>query len=360
MLYKNHQKVSLLEEELYKKHEAEFKSILGNKKYVSIKTTDKLRINATGAKERDRFQTVPVETTVANAEGTDVDTWIYVATAPKTEQNGQKKYDKAAIKIEREIQIPVTEKDKLFYLLFLSAAGRNGRIYVINELKEAEDKVTHLKETSRISFLIMDELSPVDEVTIKRVAKAFGVGNVDGKNIIHVKLELKNIIDSADATGDKFRDSKAFVQAINLDQSTQTRAVVQEAIDADRIKYNEVGAYFYYCNPEGEEIKKIMNVDMLSAHDKIKRINSLFSYFNADEERRLQLSRLMNYTVEDVDFSIYEYTSLKRFASIHGISGKGTGEELVARVTEFFEKNKGNMNFDMSILAVSKQKAPAE
>lgn len=356
MLFKNHEKVSLKTEPIYKKYKDEFESFLKGKDTVTIKTKDLVKINVTGYKEPDRFHSVPVQAVVENADGSGEDYWIYTETAPRKKQNGEWEYTFKPFVIQREITLPTKEWEKIFFLMYLSTAAKNKRILVVDEAKEEEQKVTRLKETSRINFLIMDDMSPVDEFTIRRIAKAFGVGNVDNKNTDKVKLELKAVIDIADATHDNFRDSKAFVKAINEGEEYDTRAQVQEAIDANRIKYNEIGCYWYYAGEDGSEIKKIMNVDLLIANDKIRRINALNNYYIVNADKRVELARLLNYSIEDIDFSNYEFVSLRQFAARSGIDSKGKAEELIPRIQKYYEENKNTKHFDFSILVVSEKK----
>lgn len=352
MLYKNHTKVDFTKDPLYEKVKDEFESLIKNKQNIVIRNHDKVVINPTGYKEYDRSQAIPVKANVRNSDGTDFDEWRYCTNAPKIKQNGEKEYDTTPIVITREMNVSTTEKDKLFFILYLSKAASTGRIYAVNDEKEDLLRVNKLGQTARINFLLMDEMSPVNEVTIQKVAKAFGVPQVDKLQMSKVRLLLKNIIDVADSTGDTFRNSAAFVEAVNMNDSIKTRAMVQEAIDAGRITFNSAGSYFAYCS-EGEEIKKIMNVDLLISGDNIKRMNSLCDYFTSTPQKRDELVRLMNYQVEDVDFSIYEYAQLKKFLPMHGQSGKGTLPELIERATEFYNKNKDVVKIDMSVLAVS-------
>lgn len=353
MLYKNHSKVDFTKDPLYLRVKEEFESLIGNKNEVVVRTHDKVRINETGYKEYDRQQAVPVTSVVRNDNGTDDDFWVYCERSPKIKQNGEKEYDTTPIVIKREKVVSIKEKDKLFYLLYLSKAGITGRIFAVNDEKEDKLKVKKLALSTRIGHLLMDEeMSPVSEITIRKIAKAFGISNVDNIPSTKVRLLLKNTIDIADSSGDAFRNSDAFVNAVNMDDSIKTRAMVQEAIDEGKIAYNNDGAYFAYCS-NGDEIKKIMNIDLLVAGDKIKRMNALCNFFVSNSQKRDELVRLMNYEVEDVDFSIYNYVSLKKFLSAHGQSGKGTGEELVERATEFYNKNKDIQHIDMSILAVA-------
>lgn len=353
MLFKNHQKVKLSEEPLYKKVKEEFEDFLKGKDTIVFRTHDKVRINKTGYTEYDRTQTIPTQIISKNSDGDDNDFWVYCETAPKILQNGEKEYDGKPILVTREITVSTKDKDKIFFLMFLSNAAKNGRIFVVNELKEADQRATEMAKNSRIVFMLMDDLSPVQEPTMRRIAQAFGVSNVDKMTKAQVALRLKDIIEIADKTFDTFRNSDAFIKAIDMDESTNTRALVQEAIDAGKIKFDEVESVWYYANEEGIKIKKIINVDLLIAGSSIKRTNELFKHFTATGDRKNELLRLLKYEVDEIEFDKVDYGVLKKWLPTVGESGKGTHDELIERATKFYIENKDKRPIDVSLLLVA-------
>lgn len=357
MLFKNHKKVILTEDPLYQEKENELNNFLKGKKLVVFKATDKVIINATGAPEPERTYTIPVEVLVPNVAQDDNDTWIYCQRAPKVDQNGEKNYDRTPLIEGRDIIVPSTEKDKIFFLMFLSPAIKNGRFALVDDEKEARETVAALAKKTRIDFMLTGgEYSPVDDSTIRRVAKAFGVGNVDGKQFEKVVIELRGIIAVAEANHDSQRNNDAFLQAINVDEAVNTRAILQEAIDDGRVIYEEEKGIYSYAGEDGVPVKKIMNVDPLIQNDRIKRMNALANLFITNADKRKELINLQNYTVEDIDFSKYSYGSLKQFAAKNGISGKGTAEELIPRIQEAYDLERETKKFDFSCLVVSEKK----
>lgn len=359
MLFKNHQKVELKEEPLYKKHEKEFEAFLFKKDNIVFRTHDTIKFNPSGYKEQDRTQTIPTHVLTRNASGDDNDYWVYCAKAPKILQNGEKEYDHTPIKITRESTVSTKEKDKIFFLMYLSSAAASGRIFVVNEEEEAEKQVVTLGQKAEIDFLLFNDRSPVSEVILRRVAKAFGVSNEESMTKAKVALKLKDIVETADILRDEFRNSYAFLKAIDEDPSVGLRGQIQEAIDAERIKFEVNENSWYYTDEDGNKIKKIMTVDVATGQSNTKRTNELIKLFVSNEDRQKELARLLNYQVDDLDFSKYEYQSLKTFAAKHGVSGKGTQLELVERLTNYFNENKNNQHFDISVLIVSEKK-PAE
>lgn len=357
MLFKNHQKVKLSEEPLYLKVKEEFDDFLRGKQTIVFRTHDKVRINPSGYTEYDRTQTIPTQATCKNADGDDNDFWVYCENPPKILQNGEKEYDGKPILVTRELTVDAKDKDKVFFLMFLSTAAKNGRIFVVNELKEADSRAKEIAKGAKLSFYLLDDDSPVDEPTLRRIAQAFGVSNVEKMTKSQVALKLKDIIELADITRDSFRSSDAFMRAIDLDESTNTRALVQEALDAGKIKFDEVESVWYYANEEGVRIKKIINIDLLIAGSSIKRTNELFKHFTATGDRKNELLRLLKYQVDEIEFDKVDYGVLKKWLPTVGESGKGTHDELIERATKFYIENKDKRPIDVSLLLVAGTKA---
>jgi len=358
MLFKNHKKVVLAEDPLYVAKEKELNQFLSGKKHVVFKATDKVIINATGAPEPERTYTIPVEVIVPNTQGDDNDTWIYCQKAPKVGQNGEKQYDRLPLIVGRDIIVPTTEKDKIFFLMFLSPAIKNGRFALVDDEKEARETVAALARKTRIDFMLTGgEYSPVDESTIRRVAKAFGVGNVDAKQFEKVVIELRGIIAIAEQNHDNQRNNQAFLSAINVDEAVNTRAILQEAIDDGRVIYEEEKGVYSYAGEDGVAVKKIMNVDPLIQNDKIKRMNALANLFITNADKRKELVNLQNYTVEDIDFSRFEYQSIKKWLSKYEKgSGIGTYQEVVEKAQNFYNLNREVLPLDLTCLVVSEKK----
>lgn len=357
MLFKNHKKVVLAEDPLYQEKEAELNKFLKGKKFVVFRATDKVIINATGSPEPERTYTIPVEVIVPNVTQDDNDTWIYCRAAPKVSQNGEKAYDKTPLIEGRDIIVQATEKDKIFFLMFLSPAIKNGRFALVDDEKEARETVAALARKTRIDFMLTGgEYSPIDESTIRRVAKAFGVGNVDGKQFEKVVIELRNIISVAETNHDKQRNNEAFLSAINVDESVNTRAILQEAIDEGRVIYEEEKGIYSYAGEDGVAVKKIMNVDPLIQGDKIKRMNALANLFITNADKRKELISLQNYTTEDVDFSTFEYQSIKQWLAKYKQGGKGTYPEVIEKAQIFYDENKEKLPLDLTCLIVSEKK----
>lgn len=103
-----------------------------------------------------------------------------------------------------------------------------------------------------------------------------------------------------------------------------------------------------------------MNVDLLVANDKIRRMNALNNYYIVNADKKMELARLLNYSIEDPQFSNYLYTSLKSFAKHHGILGSGSQDELVARITDHYNTHKNSVKYDFSLLAIAGEKKPTE
>ena len=66
-----------------------------------------------------------------------------------------------------------------------------------------------------------------------------------------------------------------------------------------------------------------------------------------------ELRRVLGLETSEVDFSKVEYAFLKKWVAHHGLDGKGTKEELIKKAEEFYEKNKGVKQMDMTLLEIA-------
>ena len=358
MLYKNHKKVDLLKEPLYLKKKDEFEKFLKGKDYVLFKTFDKINVNKTGHVEPDRIRVVPLEVVVPDENGSD-DTWIYLDVAPTVLQNGENDYARAKaasnIFVQRVLQVPATKKDKIFFLMYLSTAGRNGWLFPYDEDADAERKYEAIKSKANIDYLLTGEYSPLTEDNMRRIAKSFGIPNVDSLSKSKLVLALKGLVDKAETEGDTSCNVAAFIAAMENDGITVTKSKVQEAIDSGRIVYDELEGTWFYTDESGAKVKKIVTVDLLVRESKAKRYNTLHTVFLANEKARKELDVILGYVTIEVDFHRYTYSSLKKFAAQLGIDATGKGDELLERVSEFYEANKNSQKIDLTCLTLNQK-----
>lgn len=357
MLYKNHKKVVLKDEDIYKRHKDEFESFIKGKKTILFKTHDQIKFNKTGVMEPARTQTVPVEVVVSDGAGGD-DSWIYLEKAPKVLQNGENDYDrvKTPIFVSRTLSVPTTKPDLIFFLMYMSSAAKTGRLFAFNEEAEDEKKLIELSKSSNVDFFLTSSYSPLTEDNMRRIAKSFGIEDVDKMTKAKLVLTLKSEVDKAERSGDTSRNVNAFITAMEQDDVTSTKSIVQEAIDAKRITYDEMEGAWFFTDEIGARIRKIVTVDMMARSSKYKRELTLHNVYLSSETKRKELFSLMGYTTDEVDFNNYQYPSLKAFAKQQcGLEAKGTKEELVERITKFVDENKTNKKFDYACLVLEKQ-----
>jgi len=355
MIYKNHKKIDLEKDSFYISKESEFTKFLKGKKNVVFQNGDKIRINkGTGLVEPPRIQTVAVKNTVPDESGFSDDTWVYCERSPRVLQNGEVEYDLAPIMMRRSISIPTTKKDKIFYMMYLSPAAISGRTKVLDLEQEAVNKVEQIKAKTRVDFLLTDdEFNILDDSRKRVIAKSFGVANVDALKIESVVLKLKSIIDEADKQGDKDRGTDAFLEAVKNNNTTDIKANVQDALDKGKVKYEEKNMFFYYADGNGNVAKKIVSVEPINSESIISRLKTIHNYYIDNPDKLKELRRVLGLETSEVDFSKVEYAFLKKWVAHHGLDGKGTKEELIKKAEEFYEKNKGVKQMDMTLLEIA-------
>jgi len=352
MLFKNHVKVDITKEPIYEKYKADFEAKTNNKNVVVVKTHDKVIINKTGNVEPPRCQTVPVKSIITSADGFGEDLWVYCDKAPKVNQKGEYEYDLDPIEIWRDVSIPTSKKDKLFFLMYLSTAAKNGRTYVVNDKLERLTAVEKINAKSRVDFLLTDEFSPLTEHRMRLIAKSFGIANVDEKDKEEVILALRGVVNVSDSKGDTTRNTNAFIDAMRSDKIVDTKAIVQEAIDEGKIKYDDKQLFYYYASQDGTFAKKIVTVDTISASGEASRLAILHKYYLDNEQSKGELQRLLGYETTVVDFSKVEWNALRKFAKQHDIDARGKMEELVERITNIYNETKETKKYDLTLLSI--------
>lgn len=355
MLYKNHQKVELQKDPLYQLHEAEFTEFLKGKKYVTFDNGDRPIVHPNGT-ERVRAQTISVFNTVRSADGYEEDFWVYCKRPPKVLQNKDLEYDRAPITMRGTLTVPVTEKDKIFYLMYLSPSAVTKRVKSLDPKREAVAKVEQLKAKTKVDFLLTDDdYNILSEKRKRLIAKSFGIKNVDSKELATVIIELKNVIEASDKIGDKATDTQAFLEAVGKDDLVNVKANIQDAIDAGKIKFDEKQLWYYYADEEGGFARKVVSVEPINTGSETRRRATLQGYYIDNPERLKELRRVLGLETDDIDFSNVEHHSLKSWAARYTGSGKGTQEELVERCTKYYDENKATEAFDMTLIKFKKK-----
>jgi hypothetical protein len=357
MLYKNHKKINFIDEPIYKEKKDEFEAFIKGKSNILFKTHDKIVINKTGYQEPDRNQTIPADATFVDSNG-NVDTFIYLEQAAPILPNGENDYSKVKkpIIVTRVLNVPTTKKDLIFFLMYLSKASQTGRIFAFNEEAEDERKLKAISRASNVDYLLTGEFSPLTEENMRRIAKSFGIENVDKMTKAKLVLTLKAKVDEAEKIGDTSMNVAAFVEAMGNEELTAIKAMVQSAIDMNRIEYFDLDGTWYYCDETGAKVKKIVTTDMLIRNNKSKRENTLHNVFISDEVKRNDLACVLGYSTKAIDFSACNYGSLKKWCAANGLSGAGLQEELVTRATEYYLANYKLKPIDTTLLLVDNKK----
>jgi hypothetical protein len=357
MLYKNHKKINFIDEPIYKEKKDEFEAFIKGKSNILFKTHDKIVINKTGYQEPDRNQTIPADATFVDSNG-NVDTFIYLEQAAPILPNGENDYSKVKkpIIVTRVLNVPTTKKDLIFFLMYLCTAAQKGRLFAFNEEAEDKKKLQAISKAVNIDYLLTGEYSPLTKDNARRIAKSFGIENVDKLSEAKLLLTLKAKVDEAEKLGDTHCNVAAFIKAMEEEDVTNVKAIVQQAIDEKKIMWDELEGTWFYIDESGARIKKIVAVDMLVRNHKLKRLNTLHQVFLSDTAKLEDLKIVMGFAVKEVDFSKVQYGNLKKWAGMYGFGGAGTHEEVAERALNFYNQNKDKMPLDLTLLLIENKK----
>lgn len=355
MLYKNHQKVNLESEPLYKAKKAEFESLLSGKKYIVLSTGDKTVINVTGWREPDRTHALPFRVKRASVDGLSVDEWAYCERAPRTLANNEVKYDNAPFMVTRKMIIPVAEKEKLFFLMYVAPFLDNGQLILIDEVQDAEKEAEKKAETSSVDFFLFNKkYSPLSEGGMRCIARAFAISGVSEMTRSQVALALSKVIDVATKSKDESRDQNAFFAAIKDDSSVFLRSVVQEAIDLNILGFVEKEMAWYYLDSKGKPSSKIMDVDPVIAKNSVKRLVDLADYFSVNDAAAKTILYATRYYIDpDIDFKNYLAKSVENFVVALGLQPAGTKAANVELLKSYIEENNGKVRFPTEVLVLN-------
>jgi hypothetical protein len=351
MIFKNDIKVVLKTEPIYIKNKVEFDGLLKGKSHVNFTTADKIVVNKTGHTEYQRFHSIPLEEVIN--DGITTDKWVYTDMTPIVKANQQLEYRSKRKRFQRVLTIPIAERELIFFLLYISSNASKGVLTFVDVEKDAEKKLAELAAGSAVTHLLTSKYSILTDVKITNIAKAWGIERTDKMTMPQIKLALKSVIERADVEKDTSRGEKAFMEAVDMEDSVNVRSVVQTALDTERIVFNIDRCGYYYKNSGGNELDQVVKVDMIVRDDLVKRKAVLFNHFTNRPERFEQLRGVMGIATTHIDFTKYTYMILKRFAGANNIDQSGTQAVLGQRLADAYNQEKNTRQFDISMLPIS-------
>ncbi len=205
--------------------------------------------------------------------------WNYCTGRDKNTKGGYSYFNNiqgrksATIEFADKLELGEGNIDLMYFLLFLSplrlipnetpeqaklrGVRPNTRFaFVIeNKEKEAADRISKQLIYSKVEIAILQDLGFGD---IKKVAGAMGISGFDGKGELTLRDELLTFVVKEEKAGR--RGYEKFVSAAKLDEVTEVKSLIQEAIDLKVIKEDPKTKRFCYLNGDGKYATQICGV----------------------------------------------------------------------------------------------------
>jgi hypothetical protein len=216
-------------------------------------------------------------------------TWMCCLDPPEVLANGL--YDmprfskRKAISIEETLVVNINEQPDLAFFMFkispfLSRDGHNGLFKILDPMKEDEEIGTEQMAVTRRKYAVWNMLQDVDK--LKRMARAYGIADVESKQPNAIRKELEELLernDSAKKQNPAIRGTAEFEEEMQVTDSLLLRAFVQKSLDEGKLEWKTGNWYAI-----GE--KKILQVPQPETS---RRLDYLCSYLMAgSNEDKLQ------------------------------------------------------------------------
>jgi hypothetical protein len=164
--------------------------------------------------------------------------WACCLDAPKVLPNGLWEMGKRkAFTIEEDVLININEEPDLAFFFFkISPFIKKGLIKVLDpakddvEIGEAESLLTDRK------YAVWKQLGDIDK--LKRMARAYGVSQVDDKQPNQIRKELETVLERNDVlrrTNPAVKGTREFLEEMMVTDGVLLRAFVQKAIDDKKL-----------------------------------------------------------------------------------------------------------------------------
>ena len=214
-------------------------------------------INTTGLKEEPPMFNILMTARVETSDG--LEEWAYTETLKRNKEGDYVPAEKSKICHKGELLVPHSNPELCFFLM--TKSKQNGSTFIIRDAnKEARDKAKNKTLKADFTAILHGSTSPLnDGDTLKDIALAFGVSNVDRKipEIIKDELESKVLLGEEKKKVDKTAwGIEEFIAKVKNKQGLKQLAVAQKAIDDGLVAYNEL-SFFFELVDSGDKILRV-------------------------------------------------------------------------------------------------------
>jgi len=212
---------------------------------IIFKTGRPLRFNNTGLPEPNPQEWIPLQETVMGEEGDEY--WVYCERPPRKKENGKMAYSPRGRTMVNSWKFnKKKDADLIFFFSEISSFRERGRVVLEDRQADARKQIDKEAGELDVKYMILSEHSPLSveqtgsEDTLRMVASAWGVADIDNLSIEEVKVQLLSRVQAANAQKDVTkRGFKEFLAEVNSREKLVVRANVQKAVDTGVITYDD-------------------------------------------------------------------------------------------------------------------------
>lgn len=267
MLYKNNEKYEIKKGDIDEIHEF-IGGKLGDEEKIKF-----LKINVIGKKwnEKNKIYDAPevfIECKENVVEGSSTkisdNVWIYCENVT-LDENGKNIYLPSNKKVKDGMLLTKNDIDFIFFLVHCSRNLKDGKntqksrynlIEFDNQIKRQKLRV----ESKKIKHKVENIIFSTKEEDLKKYAKSMFIKNVDSMDLYEVQDALSILlVDSKNVDKNKIN---RFVSLTNADDKIEMRTLVQDAIEAEIIKFVHAPNVrkWHYLNEQQERGESICQV----------------------------------------------------------------------------------------------------
>ena len=303
-----------------------------------IRIKDRLasRINETGYRETAKSYSIPLKQVVNDTIGSHE--WRYSTGYPvRDNKTGRQRYPVMHHIFKGELVIDKSDIDLAFFIIFRSDILQSTKLYVVDTRKEAEVYASAKRKMAGLAFMLWEEESPIynNDQGVRDIAASLGIPHAHDKNkysLNEVKMRIESVVTEAERIGDTTANYEAFKKASKLPERVKQKALVQKAIDANIVKFDDLSWSFFILDNEGNQSKRLARIDTDSFDEKEE---ILIEYLMKNEDDRLAIEgRLGEEFFQKEDLTLEEINAMDRNELVehckrYRIKSVGVNEEFM-------------------------------
>lgn len=272
--------------------------------------------------------------TAVNKENV-AETWIYSTVAPSKDKDGKYQLADTGVIIKNTLPLEKEDVELIYFIIYKSYLFRTNKLFLIDEVKDADDKAQAIKIEARFKYMMFDEESPLKRDQLNVVARAYGVSNVEDLSDNQVKIRLSDIL--ASRSKEEKDIYERFLGDLGLSKDVKIRSLIQQLVDERKIFYNPSRKAFEWVGNPNEP-----NVIYSLAQDEFDNpISGFVRWLKYNEDTLAQLRKsseakemLTESDVREMDWNAKRILAKELGVTVHAKKEEVLTNEIVEKIKE--------------------------